>query len=225
VNRILLAQDSERHGAVAEILALARERGIPFEYVDRKILEKNASTPVHQGVLAYAAAKEYVSLEDLLSISHTKGGQPLYCILDGLEDPHNLGAILRTADAAGIHGLIIRNRREVGLTPVVAKASAGAIEYVPVARVANISQAIETLKKNGVWVVGIEASGNVPFDKVDFTLPTAIVVGGEGAGIAELVRKKCDVLASIPMRGRISSLNASVAAALVMYEAFRQRMR
>lgn len=223
VNRILLARDSERHGTVAEILALARQRGIPFEYVDRKILEKNASTPVHQGVLAYAAAKEYVSLEDLLAISRTRGEQPLYCIADGLEDPHNLGAILRTADAAGIHGLIIRSRREVGLTPVVAKASAGAIEYVPVARVVNIAQAIETLKKSGVWVVGIEATGSVAFDKVDFKLPTAIVVGGEGAGIADLVRKKCDVLAFIPMRGRISSLNASVAAALVMYEAFRQR--
>ncbi|MGA3094215.1 MAG: TrmH family RNA methyltransferase, partial [Dehalococcoidales bacterium] len=161
VNRILLMRDSARHGAVAEILVLARQRGIPFEYVDRKILERSATTAVHQGVLAYAAAKKYVSLEDLLSISHTKGEQPLYCILDGLEDPHNLGAILRTAGAAGMHGLIIRNRREVGLTPVVAKASAGAIEYVPVARVANITQAIETLKKNGVWVVGVEASGRM----------------------------------------------------------------
>jgi 23S rRNA (guanosine2251-2'-O)-methyltransferase len=225
MNRILLARDSERHGAIAEILALARQRGIPFEYVDRKILERNASTAVHQGVLAYAAAKEYVSLEDLLSISRAKGEQPLYCILDGLEDPHNLGAILRTADAAGMHGLIIRNRREVGLTPVVAKASAGAIEYVPVARVANISQAIEALKKNGVWVVGVEASSGMTFNRVDFKLPTAIVIGGEGTGISELVRKKCDVLVSIPMGGRISSLNASVAAALVMYEAFRQRTR
>jgi 23S rRNA (guanosine2251-2'-O)-methyltransferase len=225
VNRILLAREGERHGNIAEIIALARQRGIPFEYVDRKALEKNASTTAHQGVLAYAAAKEYISLEDLLAISHEKGEAPLYCIADGLEDPHNLGAILRTADAAGIHGLIIRNRREVGLTPVVAKASAGAIEYVPVARVANIAQAIEVLKKNGVWVVGIEASGKVPFNNVDFTLPTAIVIGGEGEGIADLVRKKCDVLASIPMRGKISSLNASVAAALVMYEAFRQRTR
>jgi len=225
VNRILLARDGERQGVIGEILKLAHERGIPFEYVDRKALEKGASTAAHQGVLAYAAAKEYVGLENLLSISREKGEQPLYCILDGLEDPHNLGAILRTADAAGIHGLIIRNRREVGLTPVVAKASAGAIEYVPVARVANIAQAIEQLKKNGVWVVGIEACGNVTFDKVDFSLPTAIVIGGEGTGIADLVRKKCDVLASIPMRGRLSSLNASVAAALVMYEAFRQRTR
>jgi 23S rRNA (guanosine2251-2'-O)-methyltransferase len=225
INRILLARDSERHGVVAEILGLARQRGIPFEYVDRNILEKNTSTQVHQGVLAYAAAKEYINLEALLSISRDKGEPPLYCIIDGLEDPHNLGAIMRTADAAGIHGLIIRNRREVGLTPVVAKASAGAIEYVPVARVANIAQTIETLKKNGVWVIGIESSGSMTFDKVDYGQPTAIVIGGEGSGIADLVRKKCDVLATIPMCGRISSLNASVAAALVMYEAFRQRHR
>ena len=223
VNRVILARDSERHGIVTEIVELARSRGIPYEYVDRVILEKHASTPVHQGVVAYAAAKEYISLEELLAISAEKGEAPFYCIVDGLEDPHNLGAIMRTADAAGIHGIIIRNRREVGLTPIVAKASAGAIEYVPVARVANIAQTIEVLKKKGVWVVGIEASGKTPFDKVDFKLPTAIVVGGEGAGIAELVRKKCDVLASIPMRGNISSLNASVAAALVMYEAYRQR--
>ena len=225
VNRVLLARDSERHGIVTEIVALARSRGVPYEYVDRVILEKHATTPVHQGVVAYAAAKDYISLEELYTISAAKGEPPLYCIVDGLEDPHNLGAIMRTADAAGIHGIIIRNRREVGLTPVVAKASAGAIEYVPVARVANIAQTIEALKKRGVWVVGIEAAGTTPFDKVNFELPTAIVVGGEGAGIAELVRKKCDVLASIPMRGKISSLNASVAAALVMYEAFRQRTR
>jgi 23S rRNA (guanosine2251-2'-O)-methyltransferase len=175
-------------------------------------------------VLAYAAAREYLSLPDLLEISREKGEPPLYCILDGLEDPHNLGAVLRTADAVGVHGLIIRNRREVGLTSAVAKSSAGAIEYVPVARVPNIAQAIETLKKNGVWVVGIEASGNVKFDDVDFKLPTAIIVGSEGSGISDLVRKKCDILASIPMRGQISSLNASVAAAIVLYEAFRQRM-
>lgn len=225
INRVLLVRDSERSGVIAQIIALARQRGIPFEFLDRRAFERLATTSSHQGVLAYAAAREYFKLEDLLHTSQLKNEAPLYCIVDGLEDPHNLGAILRTADAAGIHGLIIRNRREVGLTPVVAKASAGAIEYVPVARVSNINQTIETLKKNGVWVVGIESSGNVSFDDVDFTWPTAIVVGGEGDGISDLVRKKCDTVASIPMGGRISSLNASVAAALVMYEAFRQRHR
>jgi len=180
-------------------------------------------TVSHQGVLARVATQKYYLLEDLLQISQHKNEAPLYCVIDGLEDPHNLGAILRTADAAGIHGLIIRNRREVGLTPVVSKASAGAIEYVPVACVSNISQTIEVLKKSGIWVVGIEGCGSTPFDRVDFKMPTAIVIGGEGEGISKLVRKKCDMLAFIPMGGRVSSLNASVAAALVMYQAFRQR--
>ncbi len=222
INRIVIARDAQRTGALAELIRLARERKVPFEFVDVHALDRLASGS-HQGVVATVAAKEYETIEGLLELSRKKGEPPLYCILDGLEDPHNLGAILRTADAAGIHGIIIRNRREVGLTPVVAKASAGAVEYVPVARVANIAQTIDTLKKSGVWVVGIEACGEMPFTKVDFKLPTAIVVGGEGAGISELVLKKCDTLASIPMRGKISSLNASVAAALVMYEAFSQR--
>ncbi|MCL2707004.1 MAG: 23S rRNA (guanosine(2251)-2'-O)-methyltransferase RlmB [Dehalococcoidia bacterium] len=225
INRILLSRGSERHSTISQIIALARKRGIPFEFLERRALDKLAATASHQGVLARVASHEYITLEQLLQVSQRKNEVPLYGVLDGLEDPHNLGAILRSSDAAGIHGLIIRNRREVGLTPVVAKASAGAIEYVPVARVSNITQAIESLKKNGVWVIGIEVCGNMPFDKVDFKLPTAIVIGGEGAGISELVRKKCDILASIPMGGRISSLNASVAAALVMYEAYRQRRR
>jgi 23S rRNA (guanosine2251-2'-O)-methyltransferase len=223
INRILIARDAQRTGVVAEIIGLARERKVPFEFLDSRALDRAASIPTHQGVVAMVAATQYASIEDLLSASRNRGEPPLYCILDGLEDPHNLGAILRTADAAGIQGIIIRNRREVGLTPIVAKASAGAIEYVPVARVTNIAQSIELLKKNGVWIVGIEACGGIPYFQVDFKLPTAIVIGGEDSGISELVRKKCDTLANIPMRGKISSLNASVAAALVMYESFRQR--
>lgn len=180
-------------------------------------------TSAHQGVIAYAAAKDYVDLDDLLALSRKRGEPPLYCILDGIEDPHNLGAILRTADASGIHGVVIRSRRAVGLTAAVAKASAGAVEYVPVARVANIAQTIEMLKKNNVWVVGIDLGGEADYTQMDFTVPSAIVIGAEGKGVSDLVRKRCDRIASIPMKGRISSLNASVAAALVMYEAFRQR--
>ena len=223
VNRVLLAIDTGRHSAVAEILQLARAGKIPVDYVHRSVIDEASMTSAHQGVIAYAAAKEYVALEGLLELSRERGEPPLYCILDGIEDPHNLGAILRTAEASGIHGVVIRSRRAVGLTAAVAKASAGAVEYMPVARVANIAQAIQPLKKNNVWVVGIDLGGEADYTQVDFTWPTAIVIGAEGRGVSELVRKKCDSIASIPMKGQISSLNASVAAALVMYEAFRQR--
>ncbi|MCL2140695.1 MAG: 23S rRNA (guanosine(2251)-2'-O)-methyltransferase RlmB [Dehalococcoidia bacterium] len=225
INRVFFARGIVRNGTFTEIVTLLRKRGVPFEFQDRSLLDRIASTASHQGVVAKVAAHEFCTLEDILHMSQRNNKVPLYCVLDGLEDPHNLGAILRTADAAGIQGIIIRNRREVGLTPVVAKTSAGAIEYVPVARVSNINQAIDTLKRSGLWVVGIEVNGTIPFDQVDYKLPTAIVVGGEGEGISELTRKKCDLLASIPMCGQISSLNASVATALVMYEAFRQRRK
>ena len=223
VNRLLLASDTGRHSAVAEILRLARAARIPVDYVHRSVIDNASMSTAHQGVIAYAAAKDYVDLEDLLALSRKRGEPPLYCILDGIEDPQNLGAILRTADASGIHGVVIRSRRAVGLTAAVAKASAGAVEYVPVARVANIAQTIETLKKNNVWVVGVDLGGAADYTQMDFTAPTAIVIGAEGKGVSDLVRKRCDWIASIPMKGRISSLNASVAAALVMYEAFRQR--
>jgi 23S rRNA (guanosine2251-2'-O)-methyltransferase len=174
-------------------------------------------------VVALIAAREYASMESLLTAPKTSKEAPLLCVLDGIEDPQNLGAILRTADATGFHGVVVRSRRAVGLTPVVAKVSAGAIEYVPVARVANIAQTLEQLKSAGVWTIGIDMHGRQEYTQVDFKVPAALVIGGEGKGISELVRKRCDVLARIPMKGHIGSLNASVAAALVMYEAFRQR--
>ena len=223
INRILLARDIGRHSAIAEVLHISQARGIPVEYVTRRVIDESSTTSAHQGVIAYAAVKEYVALENLLIISKERNEPPLYCILDGIEDPQNLGAILRTAEASGIHGVIIRSRRAVGLTAAVAKASAGAVEYVPVARVSNISQAVVTLKRSGVWVVGIDPTGKIDYSQVDFRLATAIVVGGEGKGLSDLVKKRCDSVASIPMRGKITSLNASIAAALVMYEAFKQR--
>ncbi|MFC1987117.1 23S rRNA (guanosine(2251)-2'-O)-methyltransferase RlmB [Chloroflexota bacterium] len=223
MNRILLADNIGRHGAIAEILHLAQASGIPVEYVARQAIDRLSLTAAHQGVIAYTAVKEYITLDDLLIISKEKNELPLYTVLDGVEDPRNLGSILRTAEASGVHGVIIRSRRAVGITPAVAKASAGAVEYVPVARVSNISQAIVTLKKNDIWVIGIDRSGTVDYRQVDFKLPTAIVIGGEGKGLADLVRERCDSLAAIPMRGKITSLNTSIAAALVMYEAFRQR--
>jgi 23S rRNA (guanosine2251-2'-O)-methyltransferase len=225
VNKILLADSIKPGDAVTEILHLAQIKRIPVERVPRHIIDKQSTTGANQGVIAYAAVKEYVSLDDLLAVSAEKNEPPLYIILDGIEDPQNLGSILRTAYASGIHGVIIRERRAAGLTAAVAKASAGAMWYMPVASVSSIAGAIETLKKNNVWVIGIDRSGEVEYTKMDFKSPAAIVIGSEGKGLSELVRKKCDFLAHIPMRGEITSLNASVAAALVMYEAFKQRSR
>lgn len=223
INKILLAGNIGRHAAVAEILHLSQAKGIPVEYVTRRVIDKSSATSAHQGVIAYTAAKEYIALEDLSIISRERNEQPLYCILDGIEDPQNLGAILRTAEASSIHGVVIRSRRAVGLTAAVAKTSAGAVEYMPVARVSSISQAIMALKRNGVWIVGIDPIGETDYSQVDFRLPTAIVIGSESNGLSDLVKKRCDSLASIPMRGKMTSLNASVAAALVMYEALKQR--
>lgn len=225
INKILLARNIGRHSAVAQILQLSQARGIPVEYVARHVIDELSTTSAHQGVVAYAAVKEYVPLEDLLIISRERKEPPLYCILDGIEDPQNLGSIIRTAEASGTDGVIIRSRRAVGLTAAVAKASAGAVEYVPVARVSNISQTIVTIKKSNIWVVGIDTSGAIDYTHVDFRLPTAIVIGSEGKGLSDLVQKRCDYLVSIPMRGKITSLNASIAAALVMYEALKQRSR
>jgi 23S rRNA (guanosine2251-2'-O)-methyltransferase len=223
VNKILLDRNIRRPGAVDMILTLSRSRGIPVEFVERQVIEKQTSTGSNQGVIAFVEAKELVDLDELMTISRAMPGPPLYLLLDGIEDPHNMGAILRTAEATGIHGVVIRERRAVGITPAVVRASAGAVEYIHIARVANISQAVVTLKKKGVWVTGIDMAGQADYRELDFTLPTAIVIGGEGQGLSELVRKRCDWVASIPMKGKIMSLNASVAAAVIMYEALRQR--
>ena len=226
INKILLVKNSERHGTIAEILHLAQQKGVLVEYIERQAVDRlsqMSQSGANQGVIALTSAKEYADLDELLAIPARKGQNAFFIILDGLEDPHNLGAIIRTADAAGAHGVIIRERRAVGLTPVVEKASAGALEYVPVARVANISQTIETLKKNNIWVVGIDQSGDTGYTKIDYKPATAVVIGAEGQGLSDLVKKNCDFLAAIPMRGRIASLNASVAAAVVMYEVVKQR--
>lgn len=223
VGKILLAKNSERHGAIAEIIHLAQTGGIPIEYVERQAIDRQSQTGPNQGILAFSSVKEYLDLSDLLAISGEKNEPAFYLVLDGIEDPRNLGAVLRSADATGVHGVIIRERRAVGLTPAVEKASAGAVEYVPVARVANISRAIETLKQNNIWVVGIDRAGNLDYTQVDYRPPTAIVIGGEGSGLSDLVKKNCDFLARIPMKGKIPSLNASVAAGVVMYEVMWQR--
>lgn len=225
MSKILVERNAQNHGPVVQIVEAARNRRIPVEYVERQAIERQSTGGAAQGVIAFAAAKEYVNLEDFFIISQRRNDPPLYLILDGVEDPHNLGAILRTAEATGVHGVVIRERRAVGLTPAAVKASAGAVEYIPIARVTNISQSIVTLQKNNIWIVGIDMAGKLDYGEVDYTLPTAIVIGGEGKGLSELVSKRCDHLAAIPMKGKISSLNASVAAAVVMYEALRQRRK
>lgn len=223
VNKILLSRNTQRNSTITEILNLARAKKVPVEFVEEGVIRRKSLSHANQGIIAFTAEKEYVDINNLLSISAKKNEQPLYCILDGIEDPQNLGAILRTADAAGFHSVILRTRRSAGLTSVVAKTSAGAIEYVPVVRVANITQTIEFLKKANVWVVGIDMKGNQDYTKIDYKLPTAIVIGGEGKGLSPLVKNTCDLISYIPMKGSVGSLNASVATALVMYEAFRQR--
>jgi 23S rRNA (guanosine2251-2'-O)-methyltransferase len=225
ITKILLAEGLKPDGAVTGILRLSQGKNIPVERVPRHMIDSQSTTAVNQGIIAYAAPKEYASLDGLLAFSAEKKEPPLYVILDGIEDPQNLGSILRTAYAAGIHGVIIKERRAAGLTATVAKASAGAMWYIPVASVSSIAGAIETLKKNNVWVTGIDRSGKEEYTRIDFKTPSAIVIGSEGRGLSELVEKRCDFLAHIPMRGEINSLNASVAAALVIYEAFKQRSR
>lgn len=222
LNRILISKDIERHSAIAEILHLSKQKRVPVEYVGSEVIKARASGAA-QGVIAYASAKEYEDVDDLIS-KIKSGEEPAFLlILDGLEDPHNLGAILRTADAAGVHGVIIPERRSVGLTETVAKVSAGAVEYVPVARVVNINNTIKKLKEEGIWVIGIEENAKKDFRSIDYKLPTTIVIGGEGKGISRLVKENCDELVAIPMKGKISSLNASVAAGVAMFEVVRQR--
>ncbi len=223
IGKIWLAKNCARHGVIAEIIHTAGVKKILIEYVEPSAINRQSETGASQGIIAFASAKDYVDLDTLLSISKTKGEPATYLILDGIEDPHNLGAILRTADATGAHGVIVRERRAVGLTPAVEKAAAGALEYVAVAKVINIAQTILTLKQNNIWIVGIDQTGDINYRLLDYRPPTAIVIGGEGQGLSELVKKRCDFLACIPMRGHIASLNASVAAGVVMYEVVKQR--
>lgn len=222
VHKLLVSQGASK-GSVLEILGVARDRRIQVEEVTRQHLDKLTGSANHQGVVALAAAREYAEVEDILRSARERGEDPFIVILDEIEDPRNLGAILRTAEAAGVHGVIIPKRRAVGLTPAVAKASAGAVEYVPVARVTNLVQAIAELKEAGCWIAGSDGAADQLVWEADLKGPLGIVIGSEGKGIGRLLREKCDFLVKFPMRGRIGSLNASVAAALVCYEVVRQR--
>ncbi|MDY3304072.1 MAG: 23S rRNA (guanosine(2251)-2'-O)-methyltransferase RlmB [Clostridia bacterium] len=219
----ILVQSGERHGSLIKIIAMAKEKRIVISYVEKAKLDRISRTGAHQGVIAYAAAKEYVSVNDILNIAAAKGEKPFIVICDNITDPHNLGSIIRTSNAAGIHGVIISKHNSVGLTEVVNKSSAGAVEFTPVAKVANIARTVDELKKNNIWVVGADMDGGDTIYTYDFSGAVAIVVGNEGRGISHLVKEKCDSLVRIPMKGEISSLNASVAGALMIYEAVRCR--
>ncbi|MFC1559934.1 23S rRNA (guanosine(2251)-2'-O)-methyltransferase RlmB [Candidatus Margulisiibacteriota bacterium] len=223
IDKILISKDIGRHSAVAEILHIAKQKGIPTVYVDKPKLDAISQTGSHQGLIAYMPEKGYVDIEDIVEKANERNENPFIIMLDGIEDPHNLGAILRSAEGAGVHGVVIPKRRAVGLTATVAKTSAGAVEYVPVAKVSNLSDAISKLKKHNIWIVGVEGEGKTSYTKFDFNMPVAIIIGSEGGGIARLVKENCDELVSIPMKGEVSSLNASVAAAVVMYEVLKQR--
>ena len=222
IDKIYLAK-GETDKTLGHIASRAREAGIVVVEADRRKLDNMSRTHAHQGVIALAAVREYVSVESMLSAAAEKGEPPLLVVCDEISDPHNLGAILRTAECAGAHGIIIPKRRSAGLTAVVAKTSAGAVSYMPVARVANIAATLKDLKKQGIWVFGTTAEGTTTLYDADLKGPSAIVIGSEGDGMSRLVRENCDFLVSIPMKGRISSLNASAAAAILLYEALRQR--
>lgn len=219
----LFIQEGSKDGPVQSILKEAKKNDSVVEFVSKERLDQMSSTGKHQGVIAYAAAYEYTELSDIIASAKEKGEPPFLILLDGIEDPHNLGAIIRTAAQAGAHGVVIPKRRAVGLTATVARTSAGALNYLPVAKVTNMAQTIEDLKKEGMWFACADMDGQLMY-KADLKGALGIVIGNEGEGVSRLVKEKCDFTVSIPMKGQIDSLNASVAAGVLMYEAVRQRM-
>jgi 23S rRNA (guanosine2251-2'-O)-methyltransferase len=217
---VAVAKD-RKDAKLQRIVTACREAGVAVRFEDRDQLTRVARTQTHQGVVAVAAQKKYNDVEDVLAAK--RGQYAFVVVLDGVEDPHNLGALLRTADAAGVDGVVIPERRAVGVNATVVKASAGASEHVPVAKVTNIARTLEQIKEQNIWTVGLDERGSQSYDQLDYKMDCAIVLGAEGHGLHDLVRKKCDFLVSIPMLGKVPSLNVSVAGAVVMYEVARQR--
>ncbi|MBR5438164.1 MAG: 23S rRNA (guanosine(2251)-2'-O)-methyltransferase RlmB [Clostridia bacterium] len=218
----LLVVKGERNGSIGRIMAECREKKIVIKEVDKKKLDFMCGQGNHQGVAAYVAAHEYAEVEDILALAAERGEDPFIIVCDGIEDPHNLGAIIRTAETAGAHGIIIPKRRNASLTWVVGKTSAGAVEYMPVARVGNLASTLDELKEKGIWVYSADMDGKT-WCETDFSGGVALVVGSEGNGVSRLIREKSDFIVSLPMKGKITSLNASVAAGILMYEVSRQR--
>ncbi|MFD2868667.1 23S rRNA (guanosine(2251)-2'-O)-methyltransferase RlmB [Kurthia populi] len=221
INKIWIAEGVKKNG-IKELLDMASERRIVVQFVPKQKID-NLSSENHQGVVASVAAYNYAELDDIFKIAEERGEDPFIMILDELEDPHNLGSIMRTADAVGAHGIIIPKRRSVSLTAVVAKSSTGAIEYIPTVRVNNLSQTVDELKERGVWIAGTDAKGSQDYRRMDATLPLAVIIGSEGKGMSRILKEKCDFLYNLPMVGHVTSLNASVAASLLMYEVYRKR--
>jgi len=223
IDKIYIAR-GETDATLGHIASKARQAGVVVVEADRKKLDFMSATHAHQGVIAVAAVREYVDVDDILAIAREKGENPLIVVCDELSDPHNLGAVIRTAECAGAHGVIIPKRRSAGLTSIVAKTSAGAVAHVPVARVPNLTACLKDLKEQGIWVFGTAADGNTTLYDADLKGPAAIVIGSEGDGMGRLVAETCDFKVSIPMKGKLNSLNASAAAAILLYEAVRQRL-
>lgn len=218
----LLVSKGERSGSLGKIISECRDRDIVIKEADSRKLDFLCGHSNHQGVVAFTAVREYASMEDIFALAQSRGEQPFIVVCDELEDPHNLGAVIRTAEASGVHGIIVPKRRSASLSYAVGKASAGAVEYVPVARVPNIASAIDTLKQKGLWIYGAETGGK-NWCEQDFSGPVALVIGSEGQGLGRLIKEKCDFIITLPMKGKINSLNASVAAGIIMFEAARQR--
>ena len=223
INKIFVTK-GEKHGSINKILAMARERNVIIVEKDKRQMEQMAQTPNYQGVIAIVPPFEYCEIEDILEDAKNKNEDPFVLILDGIEDPHNLGSIIRTAETAGVHGVIIPKRRAASVNSTVSKVSAGAVEHMKIARVTNISDSIQKLKDNGLWICGTDIDAKNYYYDQDLKGPLGIVIGNEGQGMSEKVKKNCDFLVKIPMKGKVTSLNASVSTGIVVYEAVKQRM-
>lgn len=222
INKIFI-QSGEKHGSINKIIAIAKEKKVIMKEIDKTKINQMAQTDNHQGVIAIVPPFEYCEVDDILLEAKSRHEEPFVVILDGIEDVHNLGSIIRTAETAGVHGIIIPKRRAASVNSIVSKVSAGAIEYMKIARVNNLNETIKYLKDQGLWICGTDMNTNVEYDKQDYTGPIGIIIGSEGFGMSRLVKENCDFLVKIPMKGKITSLNASVSAGIVIYEAVKQR--
>ena len=222
INKIFI-QNGEKHGSINKIISMAKEKRIVINKVDKMKMDNISETKRHQGVIAIVAPYNYSTIDEILEYAHDKKEEPFLLILDGIEDVHNLGSIIRTAETAGVHGIIIPKRRAASVNATVAKTSAGAVEYMKIARVSNLNETIKQLKENGLWIIGTEMNAKIKYYDQDYKFPIAIVIGNEGEGISSLVKKNCDILINIPMKGKINSLNASVSTGIILYETLKQR--